>query len=153
MARKRGCEERRGPFVSSNLTAQLKFVRTNLQFSTNFEPREFGGGFEFDRENCESRRRRRTPSSVTLIIDRVDARRDVRMYIYICMYDDLSGLFSQRIVDTLLLSPTIPVSNFDRYDYNRILIERDEDVVKVSIRLDVSATFNFLIGYNAGREH
>lgn len=43
MARKRGCEERRGPFVSSNSTAQLKFVRTNLQFSTNFEPREFGG--------------------------------------------------------------------------------------------------------------
>lgn len=85
MARKRGCEERRGPFVSSNSTAQLKFVRTNLQFSTNFEPREFGGGFEFDRENCESRRRRqRTPSSVTLIIDRVDARRDGRTYV--CMY-------------------------------------------------------------------
>ena len=87
MARKRGCEERRGPFVSSNLTAQLKFVRTNLQFSTNFEPREFGGGFEFVGENCEpGRGRGGTRSSGTLIIDRVERRTYVRMYVCTTIY-------------------------------------------------------------------
>ena len=74
-------------FCFEQLDGTIKVRSHELAVFHEFRAARVWGGFEFDRENCESRRRRRrTPSSVTLIIDRVERRTYVRMYVCTTIY-------------------------------------------------------------------